>query len=163
MSQPVTKEIFLKAWGNFPSGVSVITFYEEGGAVHGLTANAVCSVSLEPFMVLVCIDHKAQSFPILSKSDRFVMNFLSKGQEEACMHFARSDTEGEPPFTFSRSAHGVPVLEGCLAHLECRIMDKHPAGDHTIFVGEVEEIEFHGGEPLVFYEGKFLGIAPAVS
>ena len=158
MNPAASKEMFLQAWGSFPSGVSVITFYEDGGAVHGLTANAVCSVSLEPCLVLVCVDHKARSFAMLRESERFVMNFLSHGQEGPFNHFARSDTEGEPPFKFHRSAHGLPVLDGCVAWLECRIVGMHPAGDHTIFVGEVEEIEFYGGRPLVLYTGKLMEI-----
>ncbi|MCL0101891.1 flavin reductase family protein [Dehalococcoidia bacterium] len=158
MSPSPNKEIFRQIWGNFPSGVSVITFYEEEGTIHGLTANAVCSVSLEPFLVLVCIDHKARSFPLLSKSERFGMNLLSESQQAPCMHFAKSDTEGDPPFRFRKSPSGFPVLDGCVAYLDCTIVAKHLAGDHTIFVAEVEDLEFTGGDPLVFYNGQFVNL-----
>jgi flavin reductase ActVB len=160
MSPASTQDLFRQAWGNFPSGVSVISFYEDEGRIHGLTATAICAVSLDPALVLVCVDHKARSFPMLTKSERFVMNLLTQGQDDICMHFARSDTEGEPPFTFHKSSSGFPVLDGCLAHLDCKIVAQHPAGDHTIFLGEVEGGEFYGGRPLVFYGGKFTEVAP---
>lgn len=155
MSPAATKELFRQAWGRFPTGVSVITFYEDGEMVHGLTANSVCSVSLEPLLVLVCVDHKARSFPMLGKSKRFVMNILSSGQREPSRYFAKSDTEGEPPFKFRKSQHGFPVLDGCLAYMDCKITGTHPAGDHSIFLGQVEEIEIYNGAPMVFYTGKY--------
>ena len=158
MSPAPTKELFRKTWGDFPTGVSVVSFYDDSGMVHGLTANSVCSVSLDPFLVLVCVDHKARSFPMMSKSEHFVMSLLSREQEEECKYFARSDTEGEPPFKFRKSGRGYPILEGCLGYLECTIVAKHPAGDHTIFVGQVEEMEQHGGKPLVFCGGKFTDV-----
>ena len=160
MNPAASEELFRQAWGGFPSGVSVITFYEESGTVHGLTASAVCSVSLEPLLVLVCVDHKARSFPMLQKSERFVMNVLSRGQREPASYFARSDTEGEVPFRVRRSRHGLPVLEGCLAYMDCKIANTHEAGDHTIFLGQVEEIEVYDGTPLVFYTGKYTEVVP---
>ena len=159
MSPVVNKDLFRKTWGNFPSGVSVVSFYDQEGVVHGLTANSVCSVSLDPFLVLVCIDHKARSFKMLGQSERFVMNFLSDKQEEECRYFAKSDTAGVPPFKFRKSTAGFPVLDGSIAYMDCKIVAQHLAGDHTIFVGEVHEIDFHGGKPLVFYTGKFTEVA----
>ena len=155
MSPAVTKEIFRKTWGCFPTGVSVITFYEEGGTVHGLTANSVCSVSLDPMLVLVCVDHEARTYPILQRSDRFVMNFLAKDQAEASKYFARSDTEGPPPFEFVKSGRGFPVLKGAIAYLDCSVYKTMEAGDHTIFLGEVEEMDLDDGEALVFCQGKY--------
>ena len=160
MSPAVTKELFRQTWGNFPSGVSVVTFYEKDGTVHGLTANSVCSVSLDPFLVLVCVDHKARSYPMMMNSQRFLMSILSSGQDEPCMFFAKSDTEGAPPFSFRKSAHGYPILDGCLAYMDCKNVARHPAGDHDIFVGEVEEIEVYEGKPLVFYQAKFTEVVP---
>ena len=160
MSPAPTKDLFRKTWGSFPTGVSLCTFYEPSGLVHGITANSVCSVSLDPFLVLVCIDHKARSFPMMSNSDRFVMNFLSHEHEAVARYFARSDTHGQPPFVFHKSAHSYPVLDGAIAYMDCKVYGKHLAGDHTIFVGQVEEIEAKGGKPLVFYTGKFTEVVP---
>ena len=155
MSPAATKDLFRQAWGNFPSGVSVVTFYWDNGAVHGLTANSVCSVSMDPMLLLVCVDHKARSFPMLAKSERFVMNFLADGQTKESGYFARSDTDEEPPFSFHKSGHGYPVLEGCAAYMDCVVFEKHTAGDHTIFLGKVEEIEVYTREPLVYCAGEY--------
>ena len=160
MSPEATKELFRKTWRCFPTGVSVITFYEDGGAVHGLTANAISPVSLDPMLVLVCVDHNARSFPIMRKSERFVMNFLAKDQADQSNFFARNDTEGEPPFGFTRSGRGYPVLEGSVAYMDCKVYDTMEAGDHTIFVGEVEEIEVTDAEALVFCQGKYTEVMP---
>ncbi|MBI3743958.1 MAG: flavin reductase family protein [Chloroflexi bacterium] len=157
-----TKELFRKVWGHFPTGVSVITFWEDDThhAVHGITANSVCSVSLEPFLVLVCVDHKSRSFPILSKGKRFVMNFLAQHQSDASRFFAKSDSKENPPFEFGVSRLGQPTLKGACAAMDCEIVAKHLAGDHTIFVGKVEDIQDHGGEPLVFHRGKYVEVLP---
>ena len=158
MSPAATKDLFRKTWGCFPTGVTIITFYEEDGTVHGLTANSVCSVSLEPMLVMVCVDHKARSFPILRKSERFVMNFLARGQQESSTYFARSDTDGEPPFAFTKSEHGYPVLEGNIAYMDCKVYKTVEAGDHTLFIGEVEEMELTDGDALVFSHGKYTSV-----
>ena len=155
VSHTATRELFLQAWGNFPSGVSVVTFYRDDGAVHGLTANAVCSVSIDPMLILVCIDHQARSFPMLEKSERFLMNFLAERQTEEADFFARSDTSEEPPFSFQKSGFGYPILEGCAAYMDCAVFDKHTAGDHTIFLGKVDEIEVSAKEPLVYCSGEY--------
>ncbi len=160
MSPAVDKDLFRKTWGCFPTGVTVVSFFEDDGAVHGLTANSVSSVSLDPFLVLVCVDHKARSFPLLTRRDRFVMNILARDQEDVSTFFARSDTQGEPPFAFGKSGSGSPVLKGCVAYMDCAVYAKHVAGDHTIFIGKVDEIELFGGEPLVFCQGKYTNVLP---
>ncbi|MCH8195343.1 MAG: flavin reductase family protein [Chloroflexi bacterium] len=160
MSPVADKDLFRKSWGCFPTGVTVVTFYEDDGIVHGLTANSVSSVSLDPLLVLVCVDHKARSFPIMSKRDRFVMSILARDQEAASSFFARSDTEGSPPFEFQDTGSGNPYLKGALAYMDCQVYAKHVAGDHTIFIGKVDEIELFGGEPLVFSQGKYTDIVP---
>ena len=160
MSRQDLEEQFRQAWGNFPSGVTVVTFLTQEHGVHGLTASAICSVSLSPAIVLVCVDQKARSHQFLEKSGRFIMNFLAKGQEDMCWFFAKRGERGAGPFAYRKSAAGYPVLEGCYAYMDCRIIARHPAGDHTVFVGQVEEIEFSGGTPLVFHQGTFAGLLP---
>ena len=155
MSPAATRELFRQAWGNFPSGLSVVTFYRNDGTVHGLTANSVCSVSMDPMLILVCVDHEARSFPILEQSERFVMNFLADGQTEESDFFARSDTSDVPPFSFRKSRYGYPILEGCAAYMDCSVFDKRAAGDHTIFLGKVDEIEVSTKEPLVYCSGEY--------
>lgn len=158
MGQGELKERFRQAWGNFPSGLSVVTFLTEEQDIHGLTASAICSVSLDPPMVLVCVGEKARSRGQLEKSGRFVMNFLSKGQEDVCWYFATKGEQGALPSVYRKSASGLPVIGGCYAYLDCRIVAQHPAGDHTIFVGQVEDLEVPGGTPLVFHLGGFANL-----
>ncbi len=161
MSPEANKDLYRKTWSRFPTGVSVITFYEaDGKTVHGLTANAVSSVSLDPMLVLVCVDHKARSFPLMSKSERFVMNFLTEAQSEPLRYFARNDTTGAPPFKFRKSARGYPILEGSYAFMDCIVYAKHLAGDHTLFLGKVDEIDVTDAKPVVWYMGKLTSVAP---
>lgn len=161
MSPEVNKDLFRKTWSRFPTGVSVITFYEaDGHTVHGLTANAVLSLSLDPFLVLVSVDHKARSFPLMSKSDRFVMNLLTESQEAELRYFARNDTSGQPPFKFRKSGRGYPILEGSFAYMDCQVHAKYPGGDHTIFLGKVDEMDLYEGKPVVWYMGKLTSVVP---
>ena len=172
MSQRDVEEQFRQAWGNFPSGVTVVTFLTPEHGVYGLTASAICSVSLSPPLVLVCVDEKARSRQFLEKSERFVMNFLADGQEAPCMYFLAKGQEdmcwyfssrgerGAGPFAYRKSAFGYPVLEGSYAYMDCRIVGRHPAGDHCVFVGQVEDIDVPGGTPLVFHQGKFADLTP---
>ena len=155
LGQGELQERFRQAWGNFPSGVSVVTFLTDEGVIHGLTATAICSVSLDPPMVLVCVGEKARSRGYLEQSGRFVMNFLAKGQEDLCWYFATKGERGASPSGYHKTAAGYPIIDGCVAYLDCRIVAQHPAGDHTIFIGRVEELEAPGGAPLVFHQGDF--------
>src|SRR6267378_1417535 len=123
----VTQAEFRKALGCFATGITVITLDYEG-EVHGMTANAFTSVSLNPMLVLVCVDRRARTH------DR------AAEEAGAC---------------FEHTKHGTPVLCGALAYLECRLHTAQDAGDHTIFIAEVEEVVVREGDPLLFYRGKY--------
>ena len=129
MAKDEDKVRFRALWSNFPTGVSVISFFTPDRAIHGITANSVCSVSLDPLLILVCVDHKARSFPMLDASDRFVMNFLAQGQEDQSDFFASSKTEGAGPFSWGKTASGLPTLDGALGFLVClRVPDSDSGG-----------------------------------
>ena len=144
--------------GHFATGVTVITTAHDG-LLHGMTANAITSVSLNPLLLLVCIDHEAHAYQQVLQSGRFGVNILSEGQEELSKRFA---AKAEPEHGQLRGAafqfgpHGTPVLDGCLAYLECEVSDSCEGGDHTIFIGRVL-----GGEvlretpPLLFYQSRY--------
>ncbi len=155
-----TIDEFKQAMSRFGTGVTVLTFLEADGTVHGITANSVASLSLRPLLVLACIDHRARSYGHLKHAGKFVMNILSIEQSEASTYFAKNDTVGDPPFPHHRSGLGNPVLDGALAYLDCKVVEQHPAGDHTIFIGEVVEIGFTDREPLMYYKGKYRRLAP---
>jgi flavin reductase len=154
---------FRKAMGCFATGVTIITV-DEDGEIHGMTANAFSSVSLDPPLVLVCVDHRAKTHAHLHARKRFGVNVLSSTQQAISEYYAQSSefekhqhAEGAGA-RFTRTAHGTPVLEGALAYLECRLHSAQPAGDHTIFIAEVEHVELHEGEPLLYFRSEYRGL-----
>ena len=151
---------FRKVLSHFGSGVTVVTASDADKRPAGLTCSSFASVSLDPPLVLVCVDHKAQCFPALRDHGRFAVNILSAGQEAISRRFATSKILDK----FEGVAHvvtdlGLPLLEGALAHLECTTVGLHVEGDHTIFIGRVERIGVPGGEPLLYYRGKYERLA----
>jgi len=162
----VTQAEFRKALSCFATGVTVITVDYEG-EIHGMTANAFASVSLDPLLVLVCVDQRARTHAHLHAKKRFGVNILSQAQRTISEYYARTvrtHEEGErvAGARFERTPHGTPVLQGALAYLECRLHTAQGAGDHTIFIAEVEEVVVHEGEPLLFFQGEYRNIGPRV-
>ena len=155
---PPTKEHFRRVMGQFATGVTVVTT-RLGDEVHGLTANAICSVSLEPLLVLVCVDHSADTHPLLEKSGVFAVNILSAEQEHLSRLFAGPTEEKAgrlEAMGYRTAVTGAPIIEGCLAYLDCRIVAAYPGGDHTIFIGRVEQAEIsEDSAPLVFFHGGY--------
>jgi flavin reductase (DIM6/NTAB) family NADH-FMN oxidoreductase RutF len=163
----VTQADFRKALGSFATGVTVITV-DYDGQVHGMTANAFASVSLDPLLVLVCVDHKARTHTHLQTRKRFGVNVLAESQRKISEYYARptqthEDAESQAGAHFDRTAHGTPVLHDALAYLECRLHTAQDAGDHTIFIAEVEDVLVREGEPLLYFRGRYREIGPAKS
>jgi flavin reductase (DIM6/NTAB) family NADH-FMN oxidoreductase RutF len=155
----VTQSEFRQAMGSFATGVTVITVDQEG-EVHGMTANAFTSVSLEPLLVLVCVDHRARTHTHLHARKRFGVNVLGENQRAISEYYARPaetqrSAEQEAGARFDRTAHGIPVLHGALAYLECRLHTAQDAGDHTIFIAQVEDVVVRDGDPLLFFRGAY--------
>jgi flavin reductase len=150
---------FRKAMGCFATGVTIITVDLDGG-IHGMTANAFSSVSLDPPLVLVCVDKRAMTHTHLHAKKRFGINILCENQRVISDYYARPDrtherAEAEAGARFDRTSHGTPVLHGSLAYLECRLHSAEVAGDHTIFIAEVEDVVVREGDPLLFFRGKY--------
>ena len=156
-----TQETFRQAMAAFATGVTVLTI-DDHGQVHGMTANAFTSVSLNPLLVLVCVDHRAQTHAHLSARKRFGINVLSEEQAAISEHYAdpdRSPADAERAGArFDRTTHGTPVLHGALAYLECRLQETRDAGDHTIFVAQVEDVVVRDGKPLLFFGSEYRAI-----
>jgi flavin reductase (DIM6/NTAB) family NADH-FMN oxidoreductase RutF len=151
---------FRSLFGHFPTGVAVVTGVGERGPV-GMTANAVCSLSLDPLLVLVCFDNDARTLPIVREVGRFGLNMLRADQGTLSRVFASKLPEHEK---FAGVPHhiedGVPIIEGTLAWMTCDLEELHPGGDHTIGVGAVRAMmpgDAHG-DPLVWYRGDYRGI-----
>lgn len=144
---------YRKALGHFTSGVTVITTAIKG-TVHGMTANAFCSVSLNPPLVLISIDKKAAMHELLTQSGLYGVSVLAQNQEAYSRHFA-GQPQANLPVLFTWREH-CPLLAGTLAQLVCRVTDIHPAGDHTLYIGQVEYLSYSDEHaPLLFYSGKY--------
>jgi flavin reductase (DIM6/NTAB) family NADH-FMN oxidoreductase RutF len=148
---------FREAWGKFATGVAVVTSIEPGGGVHGMAANGINSVSLDPMLVLVCVGHNRNSYPLIESTKRFCINILCHDQKGIAEYYAIPNEMrvGETPARFRFTPDGSAVIESSLAAMDCKVVDEVKAGDHTIFIGEVTEIEVNEGEPLLYYQGKF--------
>jgi flavin reductase (DIM6/NTAB) family NADH-FMN oxidoreductase RutF len=155
----VTQAEFRKAMGSFATGVTVITVDYEG-EVQGMTANAFASVSLDPLLVLVCVDYRARTHAHLHARKRFGVNVLAENQRAVSEYYGdpspdHRQAEQKAGARFDRTKHGTPVLHGALAYLECRLHTAQDAGDHTIFVAEVEDVVVREGDPLLYFRGEY--------
>jgi len=131
-----------------------------GRFATGVTANAVTSLSLDPMLVLVCVDKNADTHDILLEAGFFAVNILARDQEELCVKLASKKGEnwshGVETVPHHTAQTGAPIIDGAIAYLDCRTVTEHHGGDHTIFVGEVLEAkELKDGAPLLFYSGMF--------
>lgn len=153
---PIEKNELRRVMGHFATGVTVITTLRASGELHGLTANAFTSVSLIPPLVLICVDKKAESYPCFEESKVFTVNFLANDQEAISRRFAVSGGEKFQGVAYRVGANNAPILEGALAYLECRVSQTVDGGDHTIYVGEVEQAETpREAKPLLFFRGGY--------
>jgi flavin reductase (DIM6/NTAB) family NADH-FMN oxidoreductase RutF len=158
----VDKDVFRRVMGQFATGVTIVTT-RLGDHLHGSTANAFTSVSLEPLLVLVCLDKKGDTHDLVKDAGIFAVNVLSEEQEHLSRLFARKDPEN--PHRLDTVPHyyrvtGAPIIEGCLAYLDCRVVEAVPAGDHTIFLGQVEEAAVvNEARPLLFFRGRYCRLA----
>lgn len=148
--------------GCFATGVTILTL-DLDGEVHGMTANAFASVSLDPMLVLVCVDRRAATHAHLQAKKRFGINVLCEDQRVISEYYARHErtherAEQEAGARFDRTPLGTPMLRGALAYLECRLHSAQEAGDHTIFIAEVEDAVVREGQPLIFFRGKYRGV-----
>ncbi|MCA0983216.1 flavin reductase family protein [Halobacillus yeomjeoni] len=144
--------MFRTAMGKFATGVTVIAS-ELDGEVHGMTANAFMSVSLDPKLVLISVGTDAKMNKIIQESQKFTVNILSGSQKEMSMIFSGQIKE-ERKVDFD-IFEGLPVIENSLVSMACSVYETFEAGDHTLYVGEVMNLSLKDGEPLTFFEGKY--------
>jgi len=145
-----------RALGTFVTGVTVVTTTDEEGGFHGVTANSFSSVSLDPPLVLWSQAVKSLSHSAFFKAERFAVNILAEDQIELSNRFAKSSQAKFAGIDVDICSDGVPLLPGCSARLQCRVVSRVPGGDHTIYVGEVLAIDRAERKPLVFGNGRYL-------
>ncbi|HEY7350947.1 MAG TPA: flavin reductase family protein [Ktedonobacterales bacterium] len=164
----ITPETFKALLAHLAGAVTIITTRGADGQIWGFTASSVCSVSLEPPLVLFCLEHTADCHPAFLESSVFAINFLSSEQSGLSALFAMKGAVKYRETPFTEGAFHLPLLPGALVHLECSVYARYPGGDHTIIVGQVE-----GGsqttaqdslQPLLYYArsyGTFAGLSEA--
>ncbi|MED1467468.1 flavin reductase family protein [Bacillus salipaludis] len=143
---------FRNVMGSFATGITIITT-EVKGTAHGMTANAFVSVSLNPKLILVSIDKRAKMLGFLQESKRFAVSFLASEQQAESMRFA-GQKKDEDPYIFERFGE-LPVIKGALANVVCTVFNQVEAGDHVLFIGEVQDLQVKDGEPLIYFKGKY--------
>jgi 3-hydroxy-9,10-secoandrosta-1,3,5(10)-triene-9,17-dione monooxygenase reductase component len=155
MAAGTDPELFREVFGRFATGVAVITSAGPG-SVGGMTANALCSLSLDPLLALVCFANSARTLHTVREAGRFAVNLLAAGQRDVAGLFASKAPEAEK---LERVPHqlraGMPVIDGALAWAVCDVRDLIAGGDHTIAIGEVIEMGLGDGRPLLWFEGRY--------
>lgn len=152
---PIDRQTFKRVLGSFAAGVTIISTVGEDGVPYGLTATAFSSVSLEPPLVLVCVDKKSESYPHLLYARKFTVSFLAAGHEELSNRFAKSGGDKFNGVATHTGDIGIPRMAEALAHLECTTTETIDAGDHTVFIGRVEGGDAREGEPLIYFRGGY--------
>lgn len=150
-------DTFRSVLGRFASGVTIVTARDAAGVDYGMTVSAFCSLSLEPPLVLMCVDHAASMHGLLlgDPGPRCGVSILSSHQEAFSRRFAEQKANKFDRIAYSRGESGVVLLDDAVAHLECEVSAHYEAGDHTIFVATVERAEPRHGRPLLYYRGGY--------
>lgn len=155
LSMPFDERAFRKAMGCFATGVTVVTAVDAQNMPIGLTVNSFTSVSLDPPLVLFCLDRRSSCVSAF-REGRFVINILREDQKEVSIAFASRGNKHWDEIRWHPGTGGVPVLENCLAHFECTVHAQLDGGDHVIVVGRVEALDSQaGGQPLLYYRGAY--------
>ncbi len=157
---PVERDHFFQLMASFASGVTVVTCKDAEGMRRGFTASAFTSLSLEPRLCLVSVDNRSESLPVMRETGVFVVNILSDTQEHVSRTFA-----SKAPDRFAEIPHrdgpatGAPIIDGALAHVECRVHEMLAGGDHTIVVGAIQDGAANEGAPLLYFRGQYRELA----
>lgn len=154
----LTPELYRRAMGSFATGVAIVAYQRQDGKLGGLTVNSLSSLSLDPLLLLVCVSKGTASHDELLSAENFSVNILRAGQENISAHFASKHVRADERFVntdWFPAKSGTPLIAGSIAHIVCDLYEKYPGGDHTIFLGKVNEIQVHAGDPLVFFRGKY--------
>lgn len=151
----IDEDLFRAVLGRFASGVTVVTLRDSSGVDHGMTVSAFSSVSLDPPLVLVCIDKRASMHSSITTVENFVVNILASDQEAVARRFSDANSKRFEGIGYSAGRRNVAKLDDALAHLECKRVSVYEGGDHTIVVGEVEFAETRDAKPLLYYRGGY--------
>jgi flavin reductase (DIM6/NTAB) family NADH-FMN oxidoreductase RutF len=158
-SRGIDPPLFRQLLGRFATGVTVLTSRTPAGEPVGMTASSVASVSLEPPLVLVSVDKSNDTHDALAEASHFVLNVLGADQEALARRFAGLDPNRFRDVSYHENAHGIAILEGIVAHIDCEKQVAVPGGDHTVFFGLVVGGESTDRRPLLYYRGGYAGLS----
>jgi flavin reductase (DIM6/NTAB) family NADH-FMN oxidoreductase RutF len=155
----IEPDLFRKCCGRFATGIAVATVTGADGKPYGLTVNSFTSVSCCPPLVLICVDYRCNALPHFRSSSYYAVNVLAEDQRNVSVRFSRREIDRFDGIDWRLGHLPVPVLGGCLAVMECSVSQVVEAGDHAIFIGEVEHTEFSEGKPLLYYASSYRHVA----
>ena len=155
---PIDKELFRRVLSNFAAGVTIVTTVDAERRPHGLTATAFTSVSLDPPLVLVCIDKKAETFAQFAPAGVFAVNFLALDQQDLSQRFAKHGGEKFNGVGWRSGVLGTPLIDGAIGYVECRIKHAYEGGDHIIYVGEIESADANDAPPLLHFRQAYRSV-----
>jgi flavin reductase (DIM6/NTAB) family NADH-FMN oxidoreductase RutF len=154
----ITTDLYRQVMGNWGTGVTIVTTKDQNGQPYGLTVSSFTSVSMDPILVLVCLDDRLSGLQFFKESMNFGVSILSEAQQDVSRLFAKKDTL-RPPELYFNGETGIPLIRDSLVTLECETMEVYPGGDHSIFLGKVLAAELHGAmqgtKPLLYFRGKY--------
>jgi flavin reductase (DIM6/NTAB) family NADH-FMN oxidoreductase RutF len=152
--------VFKQIMGSYPTGVTVITTTDSEGTPCGLTVNSFASVSLDPLLVLWCLDKRSGSLETFQQSEGFAVHILAADQSELCWAFAGKDPDRFSKADWSLSKNNLPVISNSLGVMECKKVQTVDAGDHLIFIGQIIDIDKQDKEPMLYFR-RNVGLIPA--
>ncbi|MDZ7291635.1 MAG: flavin reductase family protein [candidate division KSB1 bacterium] len=160
---PIDSNLFRQVMSRFATGITIVTT-RAGETIHGLTVNSFCSVSLDPPLVLICVDKRAHSHDLIVQGGNFAVNFLTATQEEIARRFATNNLPASKRFAgvqFRTEVTGAPIFDESLGWLDCQLFATYPGGDHSIFVGEVVALgQTQEQTPLLYFRSTYQKLDP---
>ncbi|OIK10747.1 oxygenase [Bacillus sp. MUM 116] len=160
MQKETNQDLFKQIMGDYPTGVTIVTTTKEDGTPVGLTVNSFASVSLEPLMVLWSIDHRSSLLKDFKEGGKFAVHVLAEEQVELCKTFATKHDDRFSTCDWKLSSNGLPIIDGALGVFECKTFKDIEAGDHTVFIGEVTDLQINKGKDPMLYHRRNFGPIP---
>ncbi|MBA3592895.1 MAG: flavin reductase family protein [Polaromonas sp.] len=158
IAPPLDSRALRTALGQFATGITVVTTRAADGALVGLTVNSFSALSLEPPMILWSLRCSSPSLPVFEAAERFVVNVLAEAQVEVSRRFALPVADKFEGVAHAENVWGQPLLHGAAAWFECRILSRQVAGDHCLFIAEVERFTSSEATPLLFHAGGYFAL-----
>lgn len=155
MTPAIDQQHFRRACGKFATGITILTVCDATGTPHGMTANSFTSVSLDPPLVLLCVDYRARVLDYLAVGAPIGVHMLGEHQQELSARFARAGQDRFDGVEWTASEAGAPILPGCLATLECEVAKLYEGGDHAIVLAEVRRASWEEGRPLIYFNSGY--------